>query len=124
MVTKAIVEETVATKAIVEERVVTKAIVEEMVAIVAKAVDIVPVEVIGVTVVIGEEVKAIVAGVEAEEEAIEEAIVDAAANLDHKTITSTNLLPLADRFYIKHTLRSSLTICLNSSWNFYIQHTF
>lgn len=93
--TKAIVEQTVATKVTVEERVVTKAIVEEMVAIeaiVAKAVDIAPVEITGVTVVIGEEVKAIVAGVEVEG-AIEEAIVDAAANLDHKTITSANLLP-------------------------------
>lgn len=75
--------------AIQAERLVTKAIVEEMVAIeaiVAKAVDIAPVEITEVTVVIGEEVMAIVAGAEAEEEAIEEVIVDAAANLDHKTV--------------------------------------
>lgn len=82
---KVVVVEMVATQA---ERLVTKAIVEETAAIeaiVAKAVDIAPVEIIGVTVVIGEEVRAIVVGVEVEE-VIEEAIVDAVANLDHKTI--------------------------------------
>lgn len=103
--TKAIVEETVATKATVEETVVTKAIVEEMVAIeaiVVKAVDIALVEITKVTVVIGEEVKAIVAGVEAEEEAIEEAIVDAAANLDHKTITSAHCFPGLPRWPLLH----------------------
>lgn len=96
--------------AIQVERLVTKAIVEEMVAIeaiVAKAVDIAPVEITGVNVVIGEEVKAIVVGAGAEEEAIEEAIVGAAANLDHKTINSANLLPppfLVGRLYIKQHL--------------------
>lgn len=90
--TKVIVVEMVGIQA---ERLVTKAIVEEMAAIeaiVAKAVGIAPVEITGVTVVIGEEVRAIVVGAEVEEEAIEEAIVGAVVNLGHKTIKSANLL--------------------------------
>lgn len=125
--TKAIVEETVSTMATVEERVVTKAIVEEMVvigAIVGREVDIALVEITGVTVVIGEEVKGFVAGVGVEEEAIEEAIVDAAVNLGHKKIMSANLLPRLSLLATFAYLPSSPTNCSNPSRIFYTQYCF
>lgn len=117
--------------AIQAERLVIKGIVEEMAAIeaiVAKAVDIAPVEITGVTVVIGEEVMAIVAGAEAGEEAIEEVIVDAAANLDHKNgQVSQPASPGFPRWpYLLKTTPSHLPqpLASNPSRDLCIQHTF